>query len=237
MPIEKQPKIREPMWHEWDDKAQKKGIHHTVYTVNGDHYTGDWSNNKKNGKGTQFWKKSGTIYDGDWKDNKRHGFGTLSVPVKNGYRKVYSGGWKNGMRHGYGTNFYSPTEYYEGEWYANKRSGWGRMYFEDGSIYEGEWFNDLRNGEGMLRLATGNRYEGSWKDDLKHGAGKFYYLDKGQLYEGTWRDNIPKCGNMVDYARNEATRPTQYQLPENKLQNPDAVMREAEEKLEEDETE
>lgn len=51
------------------------------------------------GKGTQFWKKSGTIYDGDWKDNKRHGFGTLSVPVKNGYRKVYSGGWKNGMRH------------------------------------------------------------------------------------------------------------------------------------------
>lgn len=50
MPIEKQPKTREPMWHEWDDKAQKKGIHHTVYTVAGDHYTGDWSNNKKNGK-------------------------------------------------------------------------------------------------------------------------------------------------------------------------------------------
>ena len=49
MPITKQPKKCEPLWKEWDFKAQKKGVHHTVYSVNGDQYTGDWNNNKKNG--------------------------------------------------------------------------------------------------------------------------------------------------------------------------------------------
>ena len=50
MPITKQPKKSEPLWKEWDYKAQKKGVHHTVYSVNGDRYTGEWDDNKKNGK-------------------------------------------------------------------------------------------------------------------------------------------------------------------------------------------
>lgn len=49
MPITKHPKKCEPLWKEWDYKAQKKGVHHTVYSVNGDQYTGEWNNNKKNG--------------------------------------------------------------------------------------------------------------------------------------------------------------------------------------------
>lgn len=50
MPITKQPKKNEPLWREWDYKAQKKGVHHTVYSVNGDRYTGEWDNNQKNGE-------------------------------------------------------------------------------------------------------------------------------------------------------------------------------------------
>ena len=50
MPITKQPKKNEPLWKEWDYKAQKKGVHHTVYSVNGDRYTGEWDNNQKNGE-------------------------------------------------------------------------------------------------------------------------------------------------------------------------------------------
>ena len=50
MPITKYPKTSEPLWKEWDYKAQKKGVHHTVYSVNGDQYTGEWNDNKKNGK-------------------------------------------------------------------------------------------------------------------------------------------------------------------------------------------
>lgn len=50
MPITKEKKRREPLWKEWDRLAQKKGVHHAVLTTSGDTYTGDWYDNKKNGK-------------------------------------------------------------------------------------------------------------------------------------------------------------------------------------------
>ena len=128
----KKPREKQPVWKEWDYKANKKGVRHTVYSVNGDQYTGEWLNNLKHGKGTYTWKQDSAVYDGDWANGKRNGFGTYSLPKGAGYRKVYAGGWKNDKRHGYGTNFYTEDEYYEGEWYGGKRSGWGRMYYSDG---------------------------------------------------------------------------------------------------------
>jgi hypothetical protein len=50
MPIAKVPKSREPLWKFSDEKANKKGVLHTVYSVNGDEYTGEWLSNKKHGK-------------------------------------------------------------------------------------------------------------------------------------------------------------------------------------------
>ncbi|XP_041348392.1 MORN repeat-containing protein 3-like [Gigantopelta aegis] len=229
MPHLKQPKLHEPLWKDWDYLAQKRGIRHTVYSVNGDQYTGEWLDNLKHGKGTYKWKKDGAIYDGDWKRGKRSGFGTYSLPDgKGGYTKGYSGGWKNDMRHGYGTQFYANEKYYEGEWYADKRSGWGRMYFEDGTIYEGEWFDDERSGQGMLRLVNENRYEGSWKNGKKNGPGKYYYLDTGQLFEGVWVDNTAKCGTMKDFNRETAPESTIYPIPQVELASPDGVIAEAE---------
>ena len=49
MPILKQPKKREPPWKDWDKDAQKEGIRAPVYAVNGNTYTGEWSNNLKHG--------------------------------------------------------------------------------------------------------------------------------------------------------------------------------------------
>ncbi|XP_065831521.1 MORN repeat-containing protein 3-like [Oscarella lobularis] len=217
------------LWKQWDAKAQKEGIHKTVYFAHGDEYSGDWKNNKKSGKGTQR-RKDGTVYDGDWKDDKRHGFGTLAMRLKSEkfdqYRKLYAGGWKNDKRHGYGTNYYREDQYYEGEWYEDKRSGWGRMYYSDGSIYEGEWFNDKRNGQGMHRLSNDNRYEGSWKDDKKHGSGKFFYLDKGQVYQGTWIDDVPKCGSLEGFDEERASNPPEFPIPVCTLADRESVLQE-----------
>ncbi|KAL7986648.1 hypothetical protein Chor_012931 [Crotalus horridus] len=222
MPIIKYPRRVDPLWHEWDRKAQKCGLRHTVYAVNGDRYIGEWLDNIKHGKGTQIWKKSGAIYSGDWKFGKRDGFGTYSIPdpVTKDYKKVYSGWWKNDKMWGYGVKFYSEGEYYEGEWAWGKRNGWGRMYYKDGAIYEGQWSED-KPGENE------NRYEGSWKDGKKHGPGKFIYLDTGQLYEGYWVADIPTCGTMVDFSRDEAPVPTQYPIPKIELADPDGVLEEA----------
>ena len=49
MPFLKLPKERDPLWKAWDHAAQKKGLRHTVYSVNGNEYTGEWLDNKKDG--------------------------------------------------------------------------------------------------------------------------------------------------------------------------------------------
>ncbi|XP_054699791.1 MORN repeat-containing protein 3 isoform X2 [Grus americana] len=229
MPIVKYPRATEPLWHEWDRKAQKCGLRHTAYAVNGDQYTGEWLDNLKHGKGTQVWKRTGAIYSGDWKFGKRDGYGSYSIPdpVTKEYKKVYTGWWKNDKKCGYGATFYPDGERYEGEWSSGLRSGWGRMYYRDGSIYEGQWLEDRPSGQGMLRLPNENRYEGGWKDGKKHGPGKFFYLDKGQLFEGIWAADIPKCGILIDFGRDEAPAPTQYPIPKIELADPDGVLAEA----------
>ncbi|XP_027422643.1 MORN repeat-containing protein 3 isoform X1 [Bos indicus x Bos taurus] len=159
MPIFKCPQKSEPLWKEWDQKAQKNGLRHQVFAVNGDHYVGEWKDNVKHGKGTQVWKKNGAIYEGDWKSGKRDGYGTLSLPDQETgkYKRAYSGWWKGDKKCGYGIQFFGPKEYYEGDWCGNQRSGWGRMYYSNGDIYEGQWRNDKPEGEGMLRLSQNSR--------------------------------------------------------------------------------
>lgn len=65
-----------------------------------------------------------------------------------------------------------------------------------------------------LIAANGNRYSGGWKDGKKHGPGKFFYPDKGQLLEGIWVADIPKCGVLVEFGRENAPAPPELPLPE-----------------------
>nr|XP_036870002.1 MORN repeat-containing protein 3 isoform X2 [Manis javanica] len=229
MPISKCPQKSEPLWKEWDQKAQKNGLRHQVYAVNGDCYVGEWKDNMKHGKGKQIWKKNGAIYEGDWKFGKRDGYGTLSLPDQEmgKYKRVYLGWWKKDKKAGYGIQFFGPRKYYEGEWCGSKRSGWGRMYYSNGDTYEGQWRNDKPDGEGMLRLENGNRYEGHWQRGMKNGSGRFFHLDHGQLFEGFWVDDVAKCGTLIDFGRDEAPEPTQFPIPEVKILDPDSVLEEA----------
>jgi hypothetical protein len=47
------------------------------YTSNGDHYVGEFKDNKKNGNGKFTWANV-ECYVGAWKDNKFHGQGTYT---------------------------------------------------------------------------------------------------------------------------------------------------------------
>ncbi|KFP87014.1 MORN repeat-containing protein 3, partial [Acanthisitta chloris] len=137
------------------------------------------------------------------------------------YRKVYAGWWENDQRSGHGVCFHPGGERYEGEWSHGVRSR------RDGSVYEGEWLADRPNGQGLLLLSNENLYEGGWKDGKKHGPGRFFYLDKGQLLEGIWAADIPKCGILMDFNRDEAPAPTQYPIPKLELADPEGVLAEA----------
>ncbi|TRY85471.1 hypothetical protein DNTS_008584 [Danionella cerebrum] len=212
----------------WDAKAEKTGLHRTMYSVNGDQYIGEWIDNKKHGKGKQFWKKAGEIYDGDWIKGKREGFGILSrIDHKTKeFVKVYIGSWKNNKKDGTGMYIYSPFEFYEGDWHQDERSGWGRMHYMNGELYEGEWLKDKQHGRGLLLLANGNRFIGGWSKGKKNGAGQFFYLDRGQLYDGFWLNGVAKCGSISDFRREAAVKPTVCPLPRVCLQDPQAVLME-----------
>ncbi|XP_060765635.1 MORN repeat-containing protein 3 [Neoarius graeffei] len=228
MPLLKKPRKTESLVKVLDKKAQKNGLHRTIYSTNGDQYTGEWRDNMRHGEGTQVWKRAGALYKGEWKQNVREGYGILSKlqPSTNENVKVYSGTWRNDKKEGFGTRFYSLSARYEGEWVENERSGWGRMNYENGDVYEGEWLKDKPHGQGVLWLVNETRYEGSWKDGKKHGYGRFFYTDRGQLYEGFWVDDVPRCGTVCDYDRKHAHTPPRYPIPPVMLQDVQSVLME-----------
>ncbi|XP_062870318.1 MORN repeat-containing protein 3 isoform X2 [Trichomycterus rosablanca] len=216
MPRIKRASETEALVKQWNRKADKTGLLHTVYSGTGDQYTGEWSNNLRHGRGTQVWRSGAVVYEGEWKCGVRDGSGTLSKlhPPTNQLMRVYTGEWRNNKKEGYGTYFYSSSGRYDGQWVADWRSGCGRMFYENGDVYEGEWRDDKAHGRGTLQLANGNQYEGEWRSGRKNGRGRFLYVDRGQLYEGLWVDDVPKCGTLSDYDREHAAAPTLYPIPQ-----------------------
>ncbi|KAB0400251.1 hypothetical protein E2I00_018261 [Balaenoptera physalus] len=67
MPISKCPPKSEPLWKAWDQKAQKNGLRHQVFAVNGDHYVGKWKDNMKH--------ENGNRYEGNWQRGMKNGSG------------------------------------------------------------------------------------------------------------------------------------------------------------------
>uniref|UniRef100_A0A3Q2Y235 MORN repeat-containing protein 3 n=1 Tax=Hippocampus comes TaxID=109280 RepID=A0A3Q2Y235_HIPCM len=233
MPFLKKARLNLPRSTVLDNRAKKSGLRGTVFSVNGDNYTGEWLDNKKHGWGTQEWKSSGAIYNGEWKFGKHDGYGIFSVlrPDTKKYITQYCGEWKNGMKHGHGS-FFDVHATYEGEWSEDNRSGWGRLTYKCGDLYEGEWLWDKEDGTGLTfelrRSPNGNWYEGCWKGGKKNGHGKFYYADKGLIYEGLWVNGDAKCGTLSDSGRETAPYPTKYPIPQVTLLDIQRVLRDAE---------
>ncbi|KAM9775105.1 MORN repeat-containing protein 3-like [Syngnathus typhle] len=229
MPFLKKARLSLPRATVIDKAAKKSGLRGTIFSVNGDNYTGEWLDNKKHGWGTQEWKSSGAIYNGEWKYGKHDGYGVFSVllPDTKKYTMQYCGEWKNGMKHGHGS-FFDVHATYEGEWSEDNRSGWGRLTYKCGHLYEGEWLWDKEDGAGVIQFDNGNWYEGSWKGGKKNGHGKFYYADKGLIYEGLWVDGDAKCGTLSDFGREAAPFPTKYPIPRVTLADMKRVLTEAE---------
>lgn len=233
-----------------DTLSKKEGAHSTVYLNNKDTYMGEWRDNLRDGKGTQYYHKTKITYMGEWKNNVRHGFGTLSAPeasktetnkyhsssknkpaVIQKLRKIYTGSWDCDHKHGLGTHFFADDSVYEGHWIKGMRQGWGRMTFADKSVYEGEWHHDVRHGQGILLLCkpstnpvNGDRYEGMWFDDEKEGPGKFIYLAKRQSYSGEWSRGQPRCGMIQNLTGIPGCPGTLFDIPHLGLENPQKIL-------------
>jgi len=79
------------------ERRQKRRRRFSLFTkaigvfeyANGDHYEGDWSGDKKNGKGVMK-HKDGTKYDGEWKDDLKEGEGNFKLST---LRSSYISQW------------------------------------------------------------------------------------------------------------------------------------------------
>ncbi|XP_015594249.1 MORN repeat-containing protein 3 isoform X2 [Cephus cinctus] len=206
-----------------DKLSDRNGWRHSIYSPSApakDYYKGQWKDDKKEGKGTEFTRYN-WLYEGDWLNGLKHGYGTLSRTAKDGTTfKSYTGNWLHGMKHGFGGHWYQNGDYYEGTFQKNKKHGFGHMSYGTKAFYRGMWMDDYPHGKGVLNQANGNTYDGQFFNGKKQGYGVFYHFDTGQLQEGVWDNDICLTSTMKDICwRQSAIHPTPYPIPILQLQS------------------
>ena len=147
-----------------------------------DHYVGSRLDGKMNGIGTlHYTDVRGHYYHGEWSNDKRHGKGTEMYRLKckatstyisplarallsaaNSDRK-YEGNWKNDHKHGAGKQTYGDGSTYEGQWLESKRHGRGVYIAANGNSHDGNWTEDVQDGQGTM-CVNGKLYTGHWKN-------------------------------------------------------------------------
>ena len=164
-----------------DNILPKKGI---LLTHNGDYYNGEFSEGKKNGKGSIQYL-NGTHYEGSFKNDFHDGFGKLIQ--SNG--EIYEGEWKKGKINGNGMRIHANGNKYIGNYINNVRNGKGHLIFVNGESYEGDFLNGKANGIGIFKFKNGNIYEGEFKNNLIMGKGTLI-MKNGDKYIGMFNNGI-----------------------------------------------
>ena len=125
-----------------------------------DHYTGEFSGGRYNGKGLL--RVEGHTYEGEFKDNMAHGFGTFTY--KNG--DVYTGDHVEGLSTGKGEYWMKETgDYYKGDFVRGFYEGHGQFLYGNGDSYEGEIKRNSAYGKGKYSMKDGSYSEGEFKDN------------------------------------------------------------------------
>ncbi len=113
-----------------NDLMNGKGI---LLFRDGRKFTGEFVDDKMEGKGGVFVWTDGRKYEGEYFDDKKHGYGVFSWP--DGRR--YEGSWLYGKQHGKGSIIMVENNEkikYNGEWEDGKRIRWFNKEMADGKV-------------------------------------------------------------------------------------------------------
>jgi len=111
-------------------------------------YKGEFSENRKSGKGEILFTKSKDFFEGEFKENKMF-FGKYT--------------WSDN------------GNIYEGSFLNNKMHGRGKYIWKDnGNVYEGEYREGKKHGVGVIKENEKIVYEGEFLDGHPHGKGVRY---------------------------------------------------------------
>lgn len=101
-------------------------------------------------------REGDTIYNGEFSQDKKNGRGTLTY--KDGSR--YVGEFINDEKQGRGTLISINGDKYIGNWRHNQQNGYGVMNAVDGSVYSGSFVDGIKEGKGSLKYPDGKVLSG-----------------------------------------------------------------------------
>lgn len=171
-----------------DAEFAKEGEGRSLYP-NGDMYCGEYRGNQRHGQGTYYFASSGMLFTGQWSNNVRDGVGRMVYP--DGGR--YFGSWYHDKQNGEGHYTYPDGSSYVGSWEDGSKNGFGTYTFVDGSQYIGAYV-DGQFISGEWRMAQGaTRFYGSFLNDTPVGSGVyvFKYGSEGSFrQEGVYTNGV-----------------------------------------------
>lgn len=149
-----------------------------TYKPNGTTFTGDWREDKPNGKGLEVYP-DGSKFEGDFKDGKKHGEGKFTWVDG----KIYKGGFSEGLFEGDGKLFMKGLKSeFEGKFSKGVKVE-GRLVTDYG-VYEGKFLNGLMHDKnGKFKWYDGKIYNGGFEFGEMHGEG-FISCPSGQRIQG-----------------------------------------------------
>lgn len=145
-------------------------------------YVGNARNGKREGDGTYTYV-NGDTYTGTFTDDEMTGMGMIESIEG----ITYVGWCEDGVPHGDGIIEWDSGDIYIGEFNLGKRHGEGTLTWDNGDMYLGQWKLDAMTGEGAYFWADGTWYEGGFLDGELYGQGT-YYSDDGVL-TGYWEND------------------------------------------------
>ena len=197
-----------------------------IFQTKKERYEGDFDEGRMEGKGNYRFS-NGDIFTGDYRNDKREGKGVLHSRL-NGLQQLqqdreellslerrkqqsaddvlptdeddvltltsalslpppaypsakgevlYSGGWVNDLPEGVGVSVTNAV-FYVGDYVAGERTGRASIVMKrTGERYDGEVKNGVREGKGVMTSAWGV-YDGLWKDNQRTGHGRWEYRRK-----------------------------------------------------------
>lgn len=203
----------------------------TKKMLNGFFYIGDFAFGVREGKGKEETKDH--IYEGQFSNDKKNGKGKLIYKILN---DSYEGDFTDNLITGTGLYKWTNGESYYGSFVNGKMHGKGLYKWPDGGQYEGEYVNNIKEGKGIFKWANGKIFEGEFKNGRPSGPG--FLITKKKRFAVTFKDGkitgkvkeINRISSRVD----ETSEEESYQDEEEN--NDSANNYEEEEEESEDET-
>jgi len=183
-----------------NDKKNGKGTEYDEYK--NIKFIGNFLNNQKNGKGTEYYKNGNKKFEGEYLNNQKNGKGTEYY--EDGYIK-FEGEYLNDKKNGKGTEY---DEYknikFIGNFLNNQKNGKGTEYYEDGYIkFMGNYLSNKRNGKGTeyYEEHTCIKFIGNYIDGQRCGEGTEYDTNENIKFIGKYLNN-ERCGIGIEYDKN-----------------------------------